>query len=121
VGPLHQTVGIALLAASFAAQGADCRVPDDGGTPLRRAVTKVKVLAETEAWERAAMKTAAVQYVLSVDAPRRQGKRCYWPVEARAGDQVWNTFYVTASGDRVLVAGPGGKLLTLDAWRKGSR
>ena len=121
MGPLRQTLGIALLAASFAAQGADCRVPDDGGTPLRRAVTKVKVLAETEAWERAAMKTAAVRYVLSIDTPLQHGRRCYWPVEARAGEQVWNTFYVTPLGDRVLVAGPGGSLLTLDAWRAGRR
>jgi hypothetical protein len=96
-------------------------VPYDGSTPLRRAVAKVKYLAETEAWERAAMKTAAVHYVLSVDAPRRHGRRCYWPVEVRAGDQVWNTFYVTPLGERVLVAGPGGKLLTLDAWRKAAR
>jgi hypothetical protein len=42
-------------------------------------------------------------------------------VQARAGDQVWNTFYVTPLGDRVLVAGPGGKLLTLEAWRKAAR
>jgi hypothetical protein len=96
-------------------------VPDEGGMPLRRAVSKVKYLAETEAWERAATKTAAVQYVLSVDAPRRYGKLCYWPVEARAGGEVWNTFYVNPLGDRMLVAGPGGKLLTLDAWRKSLR
>jgi hypothetical protein len=42
-------------------------------------------------------------------------------VEARAGEQVWNTFYVTPLGDRVLVAGPGGSLLTLHAWRAGRR
>ena len=96
-------------------------MPDDGGTPLRRAVTKVKVLAETEAWERVAMQTAAVQYVLSVDTPLRHGKRCYWPVEARAGGEVWNTFYVTPLGDRVLVAGPGGKLMTLEDWREARR
>ena len=95
-------------------------MPDDG-TSLRRGLLKVKYLAETEAWERDAMKTAAVQYVLSVDAPRRHGKRCYWPVEARARGELWNTFYVTAAGDRVLVAGPGGKLLTLDAWRNAAR
>ena len=96
-------------------------MPDDGSTPLRRAVIKVKVLAETEAWERAATRTAAVQYVLLLDAPLRRGKRCYWPVEARAGGELWNTFYVTPLGDRVLVAAPGGKPLTLHAWRKGSR
>jgi hypothetical protein len=101
--------------------GAGCPVPDDGSTSLRRAVMKVKYLAETEAWERAAMKTAAVQYVLLVDSPQRHGRHCFWPVEARAGDQVWNTFYVTPLGDRTLVAGPGGKLLTLEAWRRAAR
>jgi hypothetical protein len=121
VGSLRKTAGIALLAACGTAFGADCRVPDDGSAPLRRAVAQVKYLAETEAWERAAMKTAAVQYVLLVDTPLQHGRRCYWPVQARAGDQVWNTFYVTPLGDRVLVAGPGGKLLTLDAWRKAAR
>jgi len=121
VGPLQRSAAIALLAVSCAAHGADCRVPDDGSMPLRRAVMKVKVLAETEAWERAAMKTTAVRYVLSIDTPLQHGRRCYWPVEARAGEQVWNTFYVTPLGDRVLVAGPGGSLLTLDAWRAGRR
>ena len=114
-------MALTLLTAAWFAYGADCRVPDDGGTPLRRAVSKVKYLAETEAWERETMKTATVQYVLSISAPRRYGKNCYWPVEARAGDRVWNTFYVTPLGDRVLVAGPGGKLLTLDTWRKSVR
>lgn len=121
MGSFRKTAGIALLAACGAAIGAGCPVPDDGSTPLRRAVAKVKYLAETEAWERAAMKTVAVQYVLSIDSPRRHGKHCYWPVEARAGEQLWNTFYVTPLGDRVLVAGPQGKLLTLDDWRKASR
>jgi len=96
-------------------------VPDDGSTPLRRAVSKVKYLAETEAWERVAMQTAAVQYVLSVDTPLRHGSLCYWPVEARAGGDVWNTFYVTPFGDRVVVAGPGGKLMTMADWREARR
>lgn len=121
MGSLWKAAGIALLAACGPANGAGCPLPDDGSTPLRRAVAKVKYLAETEAWERAAMKIAAVQYVLSIDAPRRHGKHCYWPLEARAGDHLWNTFYVTPLGDRVLVAGPQGKLLTLDDWRKASR
>lgn len=95
-------------------------MPGDG-TPLRRALLKVKYLAETEAWEREAMKAAPVHYGLSLDAPLRHQGRCYWPVEARAGDRVWNTFYVTPLGDRVLVQGAQGKLHTLDEWRKAPR
>ena len=116
MGPLRQAAGLALLSCCSAALGAGCPVPDDG-TSLRRGLLKVKYLAETEAWERAAGNNSAVQYVLLVGSPRRVGWVCYWPVEARARGELWNTFYVTAAGDRVLVAGPGGKLLTLDAWR----
>lgn len=120
MGPLRQSLALALFALCGAALGAGCPVPDDG-TSLRRGLLKVKYLAETEAWEREAGKTSTVQYVLSVDAPIRQGKLCYWPVEARAGGELWHTFYVTASGDRVLVAVPGGKRLTLEAWRAARR
>ena len=67
------------------------------------------------------MKTATVQYVLLVNAPVRRGKDCYWPVEARAGAELWNRFYVTARGDRVLVESPGGRLVTLEAWRAANR
>ncbi len=91
-------------------------MPDDG-TSLRRGLLKVKYLPETEAWEREAGKTATVQYVLLVGSARRLGKHCYWPVEARAGGAVWNTFYVTARGERVRVDTPGGEPLTLEAWR----
>ncbi len=114
-------LALALLAVPWFAEGADCSVPDEGGTPMRGAVTRVKHLAETEAWEREKVKTTSVRYVLSIDSPKRYGKNCYWPVEARAGGETWNTFYVTPSGDQVLVAGPGGKLLTLDAWRNAAR
>ena len=120
MGPLRQVAGLVLLLSCGAAFGAGCEVPDDG-TSLRRGLLKVKHLAETEAWEREAAKSATVQYVLLVDSAQRVGKHCYWPVEARAGGELWNTFYVTARGERVLVAVPGGKRLTLEAWRAARR
>lgn len=118
MGPLQGIAAVALLAAACAAQA--CEVPGDG-TALRRALLKVKYLAETEAWEREAMKSAPVQYVLSLDTPLRHRGRCYWPVEARSGGKLWNRFLATPQGERVLVAGPQGKLLTLDDWRKSGR
>lgn len=95
-------------------------MPGDG-TPLRSALLKVKVLAETEAWEREAAKAARVQFVLSLDAPLRHRGRCYWPVEARSGGLLWQRFYATARGERLLVQGAQGKLLTLADWRKAAR
>ena len=121
MGPLQVAAALALAAAAGLAQAAGCAVTDDTGSPLRRAVNKVKYLAETEAWERAAMKTATVQYVLLVSEPIRRGKVCYWPVEARAGSELWHRFYVTARGDQVLVEMPAGKLVTLEDWRATNR
>jgi hypothetical protein len=118
VGPLQGSAAVALLAAAFAAQA--CAVPGDG-TPLRGALLKVRYLAETEAWEREAAKAARVQFLLSLDAPLRHRGRCYWPVEARSGGVLWQRFYATARGERLLVQGGEGKLLTLDAWRKAAR
>jgi len=121
VGPLQVAAALALALVAGGEQAAGCPVTDDTGSPLRRAVNKVKYLAETEAWERAAMKTATVQYVLLVNDPIRRGKDCYWPVEARAGSELWHRFYVTARGERVLVETAGGKLATLDDWRAAQR
>jgi hypothetical protein len=121
VGPLPLAAALALGAAAGLAQATTCQIPDDGSAPLRSAVAKVKYLAETEAWERAAMKSATVQYVLLVDAPMRRGKHCYWPVEARAGGELWHRFYVTARGERVLVEIAGGKLVALEDWRAAIR
>jgi hypothetical protein len=103
-----------LLAAACAAQA--CEVPGDG-TSLRRALLKVKYLPETEAWERAASRTAPVRYVLSLEAPIEREGLCYWPIEARSGEQVWNTFYATPGGEHILVAAPGAEPVPLEAWR----
>jgi hypothetical protein len=118
VGPLQGSVAAALLAAACAAQA--CEVPGDG-TSLRRALLKVKYLPETEAWELAARNSATVQYVLSLDAPREVEGRCYWPIEARSDGKLWNRFYATPRGESVLVEGPEGKLITLEAWRNAIR
>jgi hypothetical protein len=114
LGPIQRSVAAALLSVACAAQA--CEVPGDG-TSLRRALLKVKYLPETEAWELAARKTATVQYVLSLDAPRDIEGRCYWPIEARSGGRLWHRFYATPRGEHLLVEAPGGKLLPLEAWR----
>ena len=121
MGPFQVAAALALALVAGLAQAAGCPVTDDTGSPLRRAVNKVKYLAETEAWEREAARTATVQYVLLVNSPQRVGKHCYWPVEARAGGELWNRFYVTARGERVLVETAGRKLVTLETWRGSGR
>lgn len=121
MGPLQVAAALALAAAAGLSQAAGCAVTDETGSPLRRAVNKVKYLAETEAWERASSRTATVQYVLLVNDPVRRGKDCYWPVEARASGALWHRFYVTARGERVLVDTGGGTLVTLEDWRAARR
>jgi hypothetical protein len=71
--------------------------------PLRRAVSKVKYLPETEAWASAMHKTGAVvQYALLLDQPKLENGRCYWPVEVRAEGKVWRRFYVTPDGKNLV-------------------
>ena len=70
--------------------------------PLRRAVTRVKYLPETEAWQKSLPAGAIAQFVLLVDSPQKIGGRCYWPVEVRASGELWKRFLVAADGGRVL-------------------
>ena len=71
--------------------------------PLRRAVTKVQMLSEVDAWARAAEKNGVKpQYVVLLDQPVREAGRCYWPVEVRAGGQLWRRFLVSPDGKSVL-------------------
>src|SRR4030081_1962092 len=100
--PSPRKLLIALLAAlPGAAQG--CDYPDEGNMPLRRAVTKVKLLPQTEAWAASMHKAGVVvQYALSLDRDWHRDGRCYWTVEARAEGATWRRFYVTPDGRRVL-------------------
>ena len=93
-------ISLALALPTFAAA---CEVPrDEGNLPLRRAVTRVKYLPETESWQRALPAGAIAQFVLLVDSPRRVRGRCYWPVEVRASGDLWRSFLVSTNGRRVL-------------------
>lgn len=67
--------------------------------PLRRAVAKVRYLPATEAWAEAMRKNGAVvQYALLLDHPKLEDGRCYWPVEVRAGAELWRRYYVSPDG-----------------------
>jgi hypothetical protein len=80
-----------------------CEYPDEGNMPLRRAVAKVKFLAETEAWAASMHKAGVlVEYALRLDQPKHEHGRCYWPVEVRAEGRLWRRFYVTPDGRQVL-------------------
>jgi len=96
-----KNAGFSLILA-FAAPALACEVPDDGATPLRPAITRVKYLAETEAWLKALPEGKIAQFVLLVDSPRRIRGTCYWPVEVRASGELWKVFLVTADGKQIL-------------------
>ncbi|OGA00223.1 MAG: hypothetical protein A2Z64_10940 [Betaproteobacteria bacterium RIFCSPLOWO2_02_67_12] len=92
----------AVLALLFAAVPAlACEVPDDGAAPLRRLITRVKHLPQTEAWQKSLPEGTTAQYVLRVDSPQKIRGRCYWPVEVRAGGELWKRFLVSADGARL--------------------
>jgi len=85
------------LAAALPA--AACEVPDEGGTPWRRAVAKVRYLPETEAMVQMQPDRSLLRYVLSLDDPRHLAGRCWWPVEVRVDGRLWKRFLVTPQGD----------------------
>ena len=82
-----------------------CDYPDEGTMPLHRAVTKVKLLPETEAWAAELHNEGTVvQYALMLDHEWRQDGRCYWTVDARAEGKIWRRFFVSPDGRRLLDA-----------------
>jgi hypothetical protein len=91
------------LAGMLAMPAAACELPGDASaSPLRRALTRVKILPETEAWQRSLPAGSVAQFVLLVDSPRRIRGRCYWPVEVRSGGALWKRFFVSPNVRRVL-------------------
>jgi hypothetical protein len=90
-----------LLAAAL--PGFACEVPDEGNMPMRRAVTRVQMLKEVDAWAEAMRRSqASVQYLVRLDEPVQQAGRCYWPVEVRADGKLWRRFLVSPDGKSVL-------------------
>ncbi len=75
--------------------------------PLHRAVTKVKLLPETEAWSAELLKRKViVQYALFLDRDVKVKGRCYWTVEARAEGVTWRRFLVRPeTGDLLPASG----------------
>jgi hypothetical protein len=89
--------------AALPLSAAACDYPDEGTLPLHRAVTKVKLLPETEAWSAELLRRKViVQYALLLDHPVRLRGRCYWTVEARAEGALWRRFYVAPDGKSML-------------------
>ena len=59
----------------------------------------VRYLPEVEAWAKQAREAGVVvQYALLLERPVRQGERCYWPVEVRAGEALWRRYLVAPDG-----------------------
>ena len=88
-----------MLGCVYSIGGFPCEFPDEGNMPLRRAVTRVQTLPETEAWASAVHRSGVVtQYAVLLDQPVRQAGHCYWPVEVRAAGALWRSFLVTPDG-----------------------
>jgi hypothetical protein len=99
---VRRAAGIA-AALALAAPAFACDLPDDDYATLRRMVSRVKYLRQTETWAEARTREGAqVQYQLSIDQPARRDGLCWWPVEVRADGRLWKRFLVTAGGERVM-------------------
>ena len=89
-----------LLAAPL--PGFACELPDEGNTPLRRAVTRVEMRPEVHAWARERIEQGVTpRYLVRLDDPVRVDGRCYWPVEVRSAGKLWRTYLVSPDGKHV--------------------
>lgn len=71
--------------------------------PLRRAVTRIEMLPEVDAWARAMQKDrVTVQYLVLLDEPVLRAGRCYWTVEVRAEGKLWRRYLITPDGKSIL-------------------
>jgi len=110
VGPIKGVALAALAVPAFPGAAQACDFRDEGATPLRAAVTAVKYLPGTEAWEKALPAGTPAQFVLHLDRPRTIDGKCHWELEVRAGGVTWKRFVVTPGGGRASEARetPGG-------------
>lgn len=96
-----------MLLGALALPAQACEFPDEGGMPLRRAVTRIEMLPEVDAWARAMQRNGATpQYLVRLDEPVREAGRCYWPVEVRAEGKLWRRFFITPDGKSILPKKP---------------
>ena len=100
---------LALLSASLALPAAAaCDYPDEGNRPLRRAVARVQLLPEIEAWSRLVQENGGVAQfiVLLEDTVRARGGYCYWTVEVAENGRLWQRYYITPDGKRLVKGKP---------------
>ncbi len=94
------TLGVA-LGTALPALG--CDYPDEGTMPLRRALTRVQMLPDTEAWQRGRRDAGdVVQYRLLLENEFFFNGKCHWTVETTADGKLWRRFYVSPDGKSVL-------------------
>jgi hypothetical protein len=94
---------IGCLFAALALPALACEMPDEGNMPMRRAVTRVQMLKEVDAWAEYMRRShVSVQYLVRLDEPVHQAGKCYWPVEVRADGKLWRRYLVTPDGKNVL-------------------
>lgn len=103
MGHAARSAGLAGLAL-VSAHAAACDFPEQGNTPLRAAVTAVRMLPVTETWEHSLRRGTVTQYVLHLDRTRTVDGRCHWTLEVRADGELWKTFLVTPGGGRAVEA-----------------
>lgn len=70
--------------------------------PLRRAVTRIEMLPEVDAWAREKQRNGVKpRYVVRLDEPVREAGRCYWPVEVHADGKIWRRFLISPDGKQI--------------------
>jgi hypothetical protein len=71
---------------------------------MARALTKVKQLPETVAWQADRRKAREpIEFRLLLEKEVYLNRKCHWTIEATANGELWRRFYVTPDGESVLI------------------
>jgi hypothetical protein len=98
-----------------------CEYPDEGTTPLHRAVKKIELVPEIDEWVRKSRDSGSVvQFTVLLDRPVEVKSRCYWTVEVASGGKLWQRFLVSPDGKN-LRAEVEGRAISIAEWRRTQR
>ena len=113
-----------MLATAFSWSAfAACPSLENGSAQERKTVARVTAIPEVKAWL-ALVSTNADAHAAFIPDPvarRAIDGHCYWEIAIYSDEgshfHLWNTFFVSATGNRLRVADSDGNSLSIKEWR----
>ena len=120
------SLGFAILAATYSWSSlAACPSLENSSALEQKTLARVTAIPEVKAW--LALVTtnpdAHPAFIPDPVARRNIDGHCYWEIAVYSDEgshlYLWNTFFVSATGNRLWVADSEGNPLSIKGWRTG--